>query len=52
MTPAALLGRARAASGWVWAVGAGVYFLAVFHRSTLGVRVRRRSSGSTCPPPS
>ncbi len=37
MTPAVLLGRARAASGWVWAVGAGVYFLAVFHRSTLGV---------------
>jgi len=33
----ALLGKARAASGWVWAVGAGVYFMAVFHRSTLGV---------------
>ncbi len=34
---AALLNRARGASWWVWAVGAGVYFLAVFHRSTLGV---------------
>ena len=34
---ATILSRSRAASWWVWAVGAGVYFLAVFHRSTLGV---------------
>lgn len=34
---AAILRRARGASWWVWAVGAGVYFLAVFHRGTLGV---------------
>ena len=33
----ALLTRSKAASWWVWAVGAGVYFLAVFHRSSLGV---------------
>ena len=38
MTAAAtILGRSRAASWWVWTIGAGVYFLAVFHRSTLGV---------------
>lgn len=29
--------RARASAWLVWAIGAGVYFLAVFHRASLGV---------------
>jgi sugar phosphate permease len=32
-----LTDRARRASWIVWAIGAGVYFLAVFHRTSLGV---------------
>ena len=34
---AALRGKVRKASWIVWGVGVGVYFLAVFHRSSLGV---------------
>ncbi len=35
--PRGLLTRVRSASWPIWAVGAGVYVLAVFHRSSLGV---------------